>query len=69
MSSRYPLPSRPPMQMISSTCTAVYAYASMTCGVSHVYREPLHAQCTYCMTRYYLAVGDRMNCSQCGAPL
>ncbi len=67
---RYPVPPRE-RYMTSMTCTTAYAFGSaFSCSDSPDYREPAqHAQCAYCRTRYYLSIGDRMNCTQCGAPL
>jgi hypothetical protein len=68
MSRRYPAPL--PF-MTSFTCGVSEVYDMTSCTVAYSpHRLPTtHAQCAYCRTRYYLSTGDRMNCTQCGAPL
>ena len=65
---------RPHRAMTSFTCTVDDVYrnslSACTTGYSMTYNDPVRdAKCSYCGTRYYLVAGDRMNCTQCGAPI
>ena len=59
-----------PCTMVDTREYSMRTYTSFTSGECDDYAPVAGSQtCSYCGTRYYLTAGDRMNCTQCGAPL
>ena len=69
--SKYRPRRQPDDHLITMVDTREYSMRTFTSVTSGDYYAPITGSqgCSYCGTRYYLTAGDRMNCTQCGAPL